>query len=83
MPDLRELLHNDYETAREDMRVFGEELRGKRKKLGPRQSKALRDYVLDQDAGAGLGMVQKLYAAAKHKDGETTPCAACRFLGEK
>jgi len=83
VPDLRELLHSEYETAREDMRAFGDELRGKRKKLGPRQSKALRDHVLDQPVEQSLPMLEKMYAAAKHREGETTPCAACRFLGEK
>jgi len=30
-----------------------------------------------------LPMLEKMYEAAKHREGETTPCAACRFLGEK
>ena len=83
MPDLNQLLRDDYETYSADIRAYGDELRGKRKKLGPRQSKALRDYVLDQPVEASLPMLEKMYTAAKHTDGETTPCAACRFLGEK
>ena len=80
MPDLNQLLHSDYETYREDLQGYGDKLRGKRKKLGPRNRKALREHVLNQEAGEGLAMVQKMYEAAKHKDGEQTPCAACRFL---
>jgi hypothetical protein len=64
------------------MRAFGEELRGKRKKLGPRQQKALREHLLDQPVEDSLPVIQKLLAAAKHKEGERVPCAACRFLGE-
>lgn len=82
MADLRELLRSDYETTREDIRVFGEELRGNRKKLGPRQQKALREYLMDQPVEGSLPVIQKLLATAKHVEGERVPCAACRFLGE-
>lgn len=82
MPDLNQLLHDDYETYREDIRAYGDQLRGKRKKLGPRQSKVLRDYILDQPVEQSLPALEKMYEAAKHREGETTPCAACRFLGE-
>ena len=83
MPDLNQLLRDDYETYSADMRAYGDQLRGKRKKLGPRNRKALREHVLDQPVEQSLPMLEKMYAAAKHRDGETTPCAACRFLGEK
>ena len=83
MPDLQELLRNEYGAAREDIRAYGDKLRGKRKKLGPRNRKALREHVLNQEAGEGLAMIQQMYEAAKHQDGEQTPCAACRFLEGK
>ena len=83
MPDLNQLLHSDYETYREDLRGYGDKLRGKRKKLGPRNRKALREHVLDQPVEQSLPMLEKMYEAAKHKEGETTPCAACRFLEGK
>jgi len=73
---------SEFEAHRTDMQKFGQELRASKKRLGPRQRKVLRENIMNQDVGQSIPMVAELYAAAGHKDNETRPCAACRFLGE-
>ena len=82
MADLRELLSSEFAAQRADMQKFGQELRASRKRLGPRQRKALREHIMDQQTDVSMPMIGELYKAAGHKDNETRPCAACRFLGE-
>jgi hypothetical protein len=80
LADLRELVSSEFAAHRADMQKFGQELRASKKRLGPRQRTALLEHILNQDVGQSMPTVQELYRAAGHKDNETRPCAACRFL---
>ena len=83
MPDLRELLSKDYEKYRGDMKAYAQSLKSGRKQLGPRQRNKLREHVLNIDVKDSMPVIEQMYAAAKHQDGEARPCAACKFLGSK
>ena len=83
MVDLHQMLRNDLEMYRDDVKGYAESMRGERAKLGPRQRKRLHQHMIDEmPQEESLPVIQALLAGAKHVEGERVPCAACRFLGE-
>ena len=83
MPDLRELLSRDFETYKADIKTYAQSLKSGRKQLGPRQRTKLHEHVMNIDVKESLPIIEQMYAAAKHQEGEARPCAACKFLGSK
>ena len=82
MPDLRELLSKDFEAYKSDITGYAQSLKSGRKVLGPRQRTKLREHLMDMDVSKSLPVIEQMYAAAKHQDGEQRPCAACTVLGQ-
>jgi len=83
LPDLRELLRNELAGHRETMKDYAQSLKQGRKQLGPRQRTKLHEHVMNIDVKESLPIIEQMYAAAKHQEGEARPCAACKFLGSK
>ena len=65
------------------MKNYAQSLKQGRKQLGPRQRTKLHDHVMNIDVKESIPIIEQMYAAAKHQDGEQRPCAACKFLGRK
>ena len=83
MPDLRELLSRDFGTYKDDIKGYAQSLKSGRKVLGPRQRTKLQQHLMNIDVKESLPIIEQMYAAANHQDGEQRPCAACKFLGSK
>jgi len=83
LPDLRELLSRDFEGYKGDIKGYAQSLKSGRNVLGPRQRNKLHAHLMNLDMEKSMPLIEEMYAAAKHQDGEQRPCAACKFLGSK
>lgn len=79
--DLATQLHTDFQGYGGRVRDEARAMRKQRESVGPRRRAKIRGWLMNQDIGQSMPLIEQLQAVAKHEPGERSPCAACKFLG--